>query len=52
VKEVRIAKLLRIRVAARSAKEAEHAVWKMCNELRIFNPAAHVCTVSTGSGAE
>lgn len=52
VKEVRVAKLLKIRIAAASPKEARHTVWKICNELRIFNPAAHVCTVSVGPVAK
>ena len=35
-------------VSAPDAEAAKKMVEKMCNELRIFNPAAHSCEVSIG----
>lgn len=48
VQSIRAGKYLRVRVVARDAAAAEKLVEKMCNELRIFNPAAHSCEVSVG----
>jgi phosphoribosylformylglycinamidine synthase PurS subunit len=48
VKSIRAGKHLRVKVVAKDAEAAQHIVESMCNELRIFNPAAHSCEVSIG----
>lgn len=48
VKSVRVGKLLRLRVEAKAPEEAERFVRRLCDELRIYNPAAHACEVSVG----
>jgi phosphoribosylformylglycinamidine synthase PurS subunit len=45
VKSIRVGKLLRISVEAQNRREAERLVLRMCDELRIYNPAAHRCEV-------
>ena len=45
VTNVRAGKFLRMSVEASSPKDAERIVQKLCNDLRIYNPAAHVCHV-------
>lgn len=45
VKEVRTAKLLRMKVEAVSKERARETVLRLCDELRIYNPVAHSCTV-------
>jgi phosphoribosylformylglycinamidine synthase subunit PurS len=45
VTSVRAGKLLRMSVEAGSEKDAEQLVLKLCDDLRIYNPAAHVCRV-------
>ena len=42
---VRAGKLLRLTVHAESGQEAENLVRKLCDDLRIYNPAAHSCEV-------
>ncbi len=42
---VRAGKLLRVSVEARTAEDAQRLVKKLCDDLRIYNPAAHVCQV-------
>ena len=42
---VRAGKLLRMTVQAKSGHEAENLVRKLCDDLRIYNPAAHTCEV-------
>jgi len=46
VKKVRTAKLLRISVEAKGEDEARKIVDKMCNELRLVNPVAHVYSIN------
>jgi phosphoribosylformylglycinamidine synthase len=46
VKSIRSAKLLRAKVGAPSEEDAKNTIFKMCNELRIFNPVAHTCTIN------
>ena len=46
VKSIRAAKLLRARVGASSEEDAKNTIFRMCNELRIFNPVAHTCTIN------
>ncbi|MCS7143374.1 MAG: phosphoribosylformylglycinamidine synthase subunit PurS [Aigarchaeota archaeon] len=45
VEEVRAAKLLRFKVRANNREEAENLVRTLCDELRLYNPIAHVCNV-------
>ena len=45
VTNVRAGKLLRMSVKAGSEKDAEQLVRKLCDDLRIYNPAAHLCRV-------
>jgi phosphoribosylformylglycinamidine synthase subunit PurS len=48
VKSIRAAKYLSVEVEAGDSQSAERLVRKMCDELRIFNPAAHALTVEAG----
>lgn len=50
VKKVRTGKYLRIEVEAGSKEEAKELVFRMCNDLRIFNPVIHVCNVREADG--
>ena len=45
VSEVRAGKLLRMTVKAASPEDARDLVKKLCDDLRIYNPAAHNCQV-------
>ena len=45
VTNVRAGKLLRMSVEAGSAEDAKQLVRKLCEDLRIYNPAAHTCQV-------
>ncbi|OLD14238.1 MAG: phosphoribosylformylglycinamidine synthase, purS protein [Crenarchaeota archaeon 13_1_40CM_2_52_14] len=45
VTSVRAGKFLRMNVEARSPEDAEQLVRKLCDDLRIYNPAAHTCHV-------
>ncbi len=45
VKKVRTAKMLRLRVEANDARDAELIVKRLCDELRIYNPIASNCRV-------
>jgi len=47
-KSVRVGKLLRFSVKASDAADAQKLVRTMCDELRIYNPAAHECRVGPG----
>ena len=49
VESIRAGKHLRVKVVAPNSEAAKRLVERMCNELRIFNPAAHSCEVSLGS---
>ena len=42
---VRAGKLLRMSVDASSPEQARDLVKKLCDDLRIYNPAAHTCQV-------
>lgn len=42
---VRAGKLLRLSVQAESGDDAKQLVKKLCDDLRIYNPAAHNCQV-------
>ncbi len=46
VSEVRTAKLLRVKLSARSESEATSILDKMCNELRLANPVAQNYKIS------
>ncbi len=45
VTNVRAGKLLRMSVEASSPDDARQLVQKLCDDLRIYNPAAHLCQV-------
>jgi phosphoribosylformylglycinamidine synthase PurS subunit len=45
VTNVRAGKLLRMNVEAGSSEDARQLVTKLCDDLRIYNPAAHICQV-------
>ncbi|MGD0318261.1 MAG: phosphoribosylformylglycinamidine synthase subunit PurS [Nitrososphaerales archaeon] len=45
VKGIRSGKFLKVSVEAADAASAKALVSKMCDELRIYNPAAHSITV-------
>jgi phosphoribosylformylglycinamidine synthase len=48
VKSMRAGKFLSVQVDAVDGDSAARLVKKMCDELRIFNPAAHTLTVEAG----
>jgi phosphoribosylformylglycinamidine synthase subunit PurS len=52
VRKIRVGKLLQISVDAPTGEDAENLVLKMCDELRIYNPAAHQCKVIGESSQE
>jgi phosphoribosylformylglycinamidine synthase len=52
VKAVRTAKMLNITIEARDRKDAEAAVKKLCDELRIYNPVVSNCRVESVNVAE
>jgi len=45
VKSIRTGKFLKISIEATDSQSAKEAVTRMCDELRIYNPAAHSITV-------
>lgn len=45
VTNVRAGKLLRMKVEADTPDAASRLVKKLCDDLRIYNPAAHLCQV-------
>ena len=45
IKSIRSGKYLRIEINSKTSNEAEKKVFEMCNELRIFNPVVHICTI-------
>ena len=45
VTNVRAGKFLRMNVEASSEENAKQLVQKLCDDLRIYNPAAHICRV-------
>ena len=45
VTNVRTGKMLRMSVDADSPDEARTVVKSLCDDLRIYNPAAHTCQV-------
>jgi phosphoribosylformylglycinamidine synthase len=46
VTSVRTGKYLRLKVKAKSEKQAKDIVYKICNDLRIYNPVVHTCAIS------
>jgi phosphoribosylformylglycinamidine synthase PurS subunit len=46
VNSVRTGKFLRIKVKSTGPDEAKQYVIKMINELRIYNPVAHIYTIN------
>ncbi len=45
ITQVRAGKILRMTVKALSQENARDLVKKLCDDLRIYNPAAHTCQV-------
>lgn len=45
VKAIRSGKFLRVSVEAPDVASAKQLVGRMCDELRIYNPAAHSVTI-------
>lgn len=45
VRGIRSGKFLKVDVEARDAASAKELITRMCDELRIYNPAAHSLTV-------
>src|SRR5437879_11789660 len=43
VTSVRAAKLLRMKVEASSPEDARQLVQRLCEDLRLYNPAEHIC---------
>lgn len=46
VKSVRTGKYLRFLVEANDNQQARQVAFEVCNNLRIFNPVVHTCSVS------
>jgi len=46
VKIVRTAKLLKVWIDAVTSEDAKKITSKLCDELRIYNPVAHTCSIS------
>lgn len=49
VTSVRTGKYLRVKVEAENSKAAEDLTYKFCNDLRIYNPVAHVIRINVKS---
>ncbi len=45
VESVRSGKILKVNLEAKDENEAEEICLKMVNELRIYNPVAHMCVI-------
>ena len=45
VKSVRTGKVLTITLEAESVKSAHELAFKLCNDLRLYNPVAHAITI-------
>ncbi|MEA2069671.1 MAG: phosphoribosylformylglycinamidine synthase subunit PurS [Asgard group archaeon] len=45
VESVRSGKILKVTLTATTAKEAKEICLRMVDELRIYNPVAHRCTI-------
>ena len=45
VSSVRSGKILKVILEAKNEKDAEDICWNMVNELRIYNPVAHICSI-------
>ncbi len=52
VTSIRAGKFLRVIVRADSPASARATVERMCDQLRIFNPAAHSCEVKVSGESE
>ncbi len=46
VNAVRSGKYFRMNVEAVNKEKAKETVFNLCNDLRIFNPVAHICTIT------
>ncbi|MEM1951269.1 MAG: phosphoribosylformylglycinamidine synthase subunit PurS [Candidatus Nitrosocaldus sp.] len=45
VRSIRVAKMLKVEVEAKSVEEAREMVRRMCDELRLYNPMLSICKV-------
>ncbi|MEM0364360.1 MAG: phosphoribosylformylglycinamidine synthase subunit PurS [Candidatus Nitrosocaldus sp.] len=45
VRSIRVAKMLKVEVEAKSVEEAREMVRRMCDELRLYNPMLSICRV-------
>ncbi|GBC73471.1 Phosphoribosylformylglycinamidine synthase subunit PurS [archaeon HR04] len=45
VRSIRVAKMLKVEVEAKSAEDAREMVRRMCDELRLYNPMLSICKV-------
>ncbi len=52
IQGIRSGKYLQLQVGADSPSEAKELVTRMCNELRIFNPIVHTCSIKVGGEAK
>lgn len=50
IRAVRSGKYLRMLVKADGPQMAKEIVVRMCNELRLFNPVVHSCSVKVRAG--
>jgi len=46
VRVVRTAKLLKMWIDAETGEDAKKIASKLCDELRVYNPVAHTCSIS------
>ncbi|MCP8304216.1 MAG: phosphoribosylformylglycinamidine synthase subunit PurS [archaeon] len=46
IRVVRTAKLLKMWVDAETGEDAKEITSKLCDELRVYNPVAHTCSIS------
>ncbi|GBC74508.1 MULTISPECIES: phosphoribosylformylglycinamidine synthase subunit PurS [Candidatus Nitrosocaldus] len=45
VRSIRVAKMLKVEVEAKSVEDAREMVRRMCDELRLYNPMLSICRV-------
>ena len=45
VRSIRVAKMLKVEVEAKSVEDAREMERRMCDELRLYNPKLSICRV-------
>ena len=45
VRSIRVAKMLKVEVEAKSVEDAREMERRMCDELRLYNPMLSICRV-------